>query len=138
LRWEVKENLSRKSSLSFSTEYYVPPESEFNMLFVKDVLCGRKLVKIQYVSFLTTFLNKLRRNHEITEIAVPYFEEFIMRDMWDQAQDIPYLRRHFPNYSERRLPNREFFFKVISLHLTSIASFFRFSIACTQQNSESS
>ena len=78
----------------------MPPESQINKDFLKEVLSEQKT---------------LLRLNQVKRIYVPLYDELAVLKLWPMMQSDEQLMRHFPSKMARgRVPDREYFFNVVN------------------------
>ena len=50
---------------------------------------------------------------EITEIIVPRYKEFSVKNIWPFVKEVDELSIYFPDYTEHQLPDRRFMFVIL-------------------------
>ena len=91
----------RQSNLYFdnSLQFYLPPESNINKDFMKDILCGKK---------------QLFKKDQVKGIKVPKYDELSVKELYPQFKGDPIFNSYFPdNYAKDKGPPREYFFNIL-------------------------
>jgi hypothetical protein len=87
-------------SYSFSIgQYYLPPYTEANLEFMRDVISGKK---------------KLIKNDDVKIITVPNLPELSALRLCKLAHADRVISKYLPEYNENRSYNRKFLFTVIN------------------------
>jgi hypothetical protein len=99
----------------------MPPDSDLNMSFIRDVFSGAKRVTNSIHSPQEFMSFKLIKMHELRVTFVPQYKEFAVTKVWETLRNDPLLEMHMPNYSKGVFPNREFLYNV-SLSASTLLS----------------
>ena len=78
----------------------MPDHKIINKDFIKDVLCGKKM---------------LMRQDEIKTISVPFYDELSVKKLWPQFSKEPDFIKYFPDkYPVGKGPPRQYFFDLLN------------------------
>ena len=81
-------------------QYYLPDDNVVNKDFLKDVLCGKKM---------------LMKKADVREIAIPSYDELSVKALWPQFKKDAEFLQYFPDtYPAGKGPPRKYFFDILN------------------------
>ena len=90
----------------------LPPYDKWVISFMKDLLAGRKLVRLK-ITLKVLLLFQALKNEDVCIPSVPRYKELSVKTVWRFVKEADDLMLHFPNIDEDELPDCSFMWEIL-------------------------